>query len=81
MIYRFFVRYHIVTALLGVMIIFFGAGSSDFYVEQGLKEPKGVGTLLTWGTLCMIPTVIYSLLEYFKRKKKEGQGYEAFKPV
>ena len=70
MLYRFTTKIHKITAFIGILLWYGAASESDYYVlVMRENEPETVGTLIAWGFALMIPTAIYTILEYIRGKK------------
>lgn len=62
----------IAMAAVGVILIFGGAGTSDYYVmELGQSEPARVWTLMLVGCVLIVPTIIHAIIEELKERNDE----------
>ena len=54
-------------AIVGGLLMFGAAGTSDYYVlELGQREPSSVWTTLVIGLLMMVPFVLHAIYEGVK---------------
>ena len=54
-------------AIIGIMLIFGGVGTSDYYLlELGQPEPNGVWTTIFIGFMLVVPTAIHIVREQIK---------------
>lgn len=68
-IYRMFRN---AAACVGFILLFGGAGASDFYtLEMKQPEPDSVNKLILWGFILMIPIALHLLREWLKEVLRE----------
>lgn len=67
MIYLWKIFYKI-TAIAGLLCLFFAAGTDQRFADMGQMPPESVGTMITVGVVLMIPLGIHMVVEYLRGK-------------
>lgn len=67
MIYKFLKRIYPLCTLISLFLILAYAGTSDYYTnELHSSVPDFATTVIVWGVVFLIPSVLYVILDYIK---------------
>ncbi len=60
---KIFKLFRIITAAAGVLCIFGAAGTDQMYSNMRQMPPDSVGTMITWGFILLIPSILHLIKE------------------